>query len=225
MLTRLLPALALHLSLALACSSAQAQDFSDAFDGAASGLWGNELGHWSAAGGSYGAQSPQALPDTYSSLPFLLKAYTVDVDVTDVRDGGLWLRSIDNQNGVLLVTGGASTSGRGLSFDTLVGGVLSQGIVRTGPLFEVGATLHLRAVVTEDSFVVYLNGATEPTLSFQSTLFLPGRFALYSNSSQRFDNVSLSAVPEPAAAQMLALGLIVLGACRRARGRSRGVAA
>ena len=68
-------------------------EFSDNFDTGASTLWGNESGDWSASGGDYSAGSPANFPATYTSLPYELSDFTFEVDVNDVVDGGVWLRS------------------------------------------------------------------------------------------------------------------------------------
>src|SRR5689334_19699090 len=67
--------------------------FSDNFASGASPLWGNEVGRWSAAGGSYHATSPRHMPAAISTLPHDLTNFWFDVDISDVVDGGIWLRS------------------------------------------------------------------------------------------------------------------------------------
>src|SRR6266436_36967 len=87
--------------------------FSDDFNAGASPLWGNEVGSWFAAGGVYDSQFPSNSPLTYSSLPFALSDFSIDVDINHLQDGGIWLHSADNGNGVLLVTGGNGGTGTG----------------------------------------------------------------------------------------------------------------
>src|SRR4029077_5626730 len=67
--------------------------FTDNFDSGASSLWENESGSWSAAGGVYAATAPNNFPNAFSSLPFNLTNFFVDVDIQGVTDGGIWLRS------------------------------------------------------------------------------------------------------------------------------------
>ena len=84
--------------------------------------WGNEHGNWKADGG-YFAQSPTNNPATYSSLPWVFSDVTVEVEVRDVSDGGIFLRTVwdpvDHRaiNGVLLLIGGHSHSGKGYPKD------------------------------------------------------------------------------------------------------------
>jgi hypothetical protein len=87
--------------------SAAAWIFEDNFDNGVSPLWGNEVGSWSVNNGHYDASSIIFFgPLTYSSLPFNLTDFSVELKVDRIGDGGIWLRSSDPQNGVLLVTGG-----------------------------------------------------------------------------------------------------------------------
>src|SRR5690242_19369289 len=67
--------------------------FSDNFDSGASSLWGNNSGSWSASAGVYAATAPNNFPNAFSSLPFNLTNFIVDVDIQGVTDGGIWLRS------------------------------------------------------------------------------------------------------------------------------------
>src|SRR3954447_19790277 len=96
--------------------------FQDDFNSGASPLWGHEVGDWSDAGGVYRETNGPFQPQTfinYSSLPFDLTNFTIDVDVNGVDDGGIWLRSQDNKNGVLLVTGGNGGTASGGGGDAL----------------------------------------------------------------------------------------------------------
>lgn len=81
--------------------------FSDNFNSGPSPSWGNERGNWAASGGVYGAQSPTNNPPDFTSLPFNLTNFTLDVDINQISDGGIWLRTdAAGLNGILLVTGG-----------------------------------------------------------------------------------------------------------------------
>ena len=111
-------ALGLSVLSAISGQSHAATVFSDNFDGGASALWGNERGGWAASGGLYDSASPGTFPNTRSTLPFDLTDFSVDFDVNNLQDGGIWLRSAAapgsaiGQSGVLLVTGGrAGTTG------------------------------------------------------------------------------------------------------------------
>ena len=92
-------------------------NFADNFNAGASPLWGNQSGSWSASGGVYSATLPTNNPTTHSPLPYALANFSADVDIVNVQDGDLWLRSSiagGVRNGVLLVTGGDSGTGTGL---------------------------------------------------------------------------------------------------------------
>jgi hypothetical protein len=97
------------LSLCLIFSARAAVAFTDNFDSGASPLWGNESGAWSASAGVYDSTQPNNFPNSFSSLPFNLTNFTVDVDIKGVSDGGIWLRGTANPGtavgvkGVLLV--------------------------------------------------------------------------------------------------------------------------
>ena len=80
-------------SLTLVAHSQEHKIFKDNFSPRASRLWRNEVGAWSAAGGVYKATAPANFPAASSSLPFSLRDFSVDFDVNDVQDGGIWLRS------------------------------------------------------------------------------------------------------------------------------------
>jgi hypothetical protein len=114
----------------LATPAAAAVLFSDNFDTGASAAWGNQAGSWRTAGGTYDAGVPDNSPITYSSVTTLpgLTDFRVQVDVNDVDDGGIWLRSSYNGgsiSGVLLVTGGSTGSADTLYWHTVVNGAFS----------------------------------------------------------------------------------------------------
>ncbi len=175
--------------------------FYDNFDSGASSLWGNEVGSWSASGGAYGATSPSSDPLATSTLPFDLTDFSLDVDVNQVGDGGIWLRSSSNgQNGVLLVIGGggwgagetAYPAGTSLYFLTVQDGEMS------GPSGEIDGVFsdpgvqdtHIHVDVSGDVYTVYAEGQTT---SMTTDLFSDGRVGLYDNSSaQTFDNFQLT---------------------------------
>jgi hypothetical protein len=192
-------------------------DFSDDFNSGASPLWGNELGNWVATSGVYYALAPRAVPDTYTSLPFVINDYTLDVDINSISDGGIWVRSANQNNGLLLVTGGASGASTGLYWDKFVNGSLVQW--RGNPvsnLFQPGDDIHLRIVASNDTFNVYLNAGTTPVSSYVDSTWNSGFVGLYANSSQTFDNFTLAAnsVPEPSFIVLLAasaIGLLAFG--------------
>jgi len=203
----------------LAClSPAQAAVlFSDNFDSGASALWGNEIGAWSAAGGVYSATAPSAVPNASSSLPFDLTDFSIEVDVNDLHDGGIWLRSAAGgavgRTGVLLVTGGGATGGTGLYWHIVTGGYGSALNVVSNLFVPTVSDVNIRVEVSGDTYSAFVNGSATAATTLTTNAFASGRVALYDFSGQTFDNVILAtAVPAPATAALLALGL--LGALR-----------
>ncbi len=167
--------------------------FNDTFATVASDSWGNEAGNWTASGGRYSSQSPNNSPLTYTGLPYSVTDFTVDLDVNSVFDGGIWLRSSNNQNGVLLVTGGASSSYSGLYWHTIVNGSVSAPTNIASFLFSTYTNIHLKIKVSGNTYSVYLNGSSTPATTLTTASFAGGRVGLYSFSSQTFSNVRLSA--------------------------------
>ena len=72
-----------------------------------------------------------------------------------VRDGGIWLRSRDNRNGVLLVTGGAGGTGTGLYWHVVQDGSYGPALNPSASgLFNTGDTIHLRVEVHGNQYAV-----------------------------------------------------------------------
>jgi len=168
--------------------------FADNFDNGASPLWGNEVGNWYQNQGIYDSQNPNNAPLTYSSLPYVLKDFSIELDINNVQDGGVFLRSTDNNNGVLLVTGGEIGTGTGFYWhiiqDGLVSGVLNpsvSGLVQPGV-----SNIHLKVEVVGDNYSVFLNNDPTPVTTLTTSLFSSGKVALYDFSGlQSFDNVKV----------------------------------
>lgn len=174
--------------------------FSDSFDGGASPLWGNEVGSWAAAAGVYFAEAPNNNPLTYTGLPFSTTDFTLELDINNVRDGGIWLRSIDNRNGVLLVTGGAFSGSTGLYWDIVINGAGGSSLNTVSGIFTPGVSdPHLKVEVAGNTYSVFVDGAATPATTLTTDAFSSGRIGLYNFSEQTFDNVVVTAVPEPAA--------------------------
>jgi hypothetical protein len=204
----LITSAAIAASIIFAPDARGAIVFSDDFNSGASPLWGNDIGAWTAAAGVYDASSPSNFPNAHSSLPFDLGDFTIEFDISNVSDGGVWLRSTlapgtaIGRTGVLLVTGGSG--GSGLYWHVVTNGNSygsSLGVV--GNLFTPGVSdPHLRVEVSGDTYSVFVNGLPAPSTTLTTTAFLSGQVALYDRSSQTFDNVVLSTpgavVPEPA---------------------------
>jgi streptogramin lyase len=74
----------------------------------------------------------------YSDLSYALGDFSVDVDVNNLQDGGIWLRSSfdsGSESGLLLVTGGFGGSGTGLYWHTVQSGSYSGTLNPVAGLF------------------------------------------------------------------------------------------
>lgn len=212
--------------LACACllSGAQAHAatlFADNFDSGPSSLWGNDLGNWTTSGGVYQATSPSAIPTANSSLPFVLTDFSLELDVINVKDGGVWLRSTHtgtglDRTGVLLITGGRGGTVGNLYWHIVTGTTPGGIFGEVGAGFTLGVSdPHLRITVVGNTYSVFVNGSSTPATTLTTNLFSSGQVALFDNwaaQSQSFDNVVLSTVPEPSPIAIVAfgLGLVVL---------------
>ncbi|MBI2823691.1 MAG: hypothetical protein HYX69_03250 [Planctomycetia bacterium] len=207
--------------------------FSDDFNSGASPLWGNQVGNWAADGGVYNATEPSGAPPLrYSSLPFDITDFSFQVDMADIGDGGIWLRSQDDQNGVLLVTGGdgfwnnggSPQAGRDLYWHVFVNGVGNPPgfLSRVANVFDPGVTdATIRVDVVGDTFKAYVNDVLVSTLV--DGTYTHGRIALYdAYGPQSFDNVSLTEVPEGTTFAMFAVGLVLMSQPWRRRSGRRG---
>lgn len=206
--------------IALLIFSAAASDarggaiFSDDFDSGSSPLWGNERGNWTDAGGVYSALAPSNNPLTVSTLPFELTDFELEVDINDIADGGIYLRRDANENGILLVTGGGASFGTGLYWHTMANnGAITGTFGVVTNLFTSGVDdVHLRVVVSGDTYSVYVNGSATPATTLTNSDYPSGRVGLYDRSVQTFDNLVLT--PEPAS-------VVLFGACGIALVRRR----
>ncbi len=204
-------------------SSAHAALFFDDFNSGASDQWGNQRGSWFASGGAYDSALPSNAPVTYSDVPFELTDFTLDVDVNNLQDGGIFLRSSYNggsESGVLLVTGGNGQAGTGLYWHVVQNGSYSGKLNEVGGLFTSGVSdVHLTVKVTGSLFEAFVNGSSTAATTLSDTTFTSGRAGLYDfSANQTFDNFQIDAVPEPATLAAVGLGLAGLSRRRRSRG-------
>lgn len=195
---------------------AQAALFYDDFNSGASTLWGNEFGSWFVSGGEYKSQYPDNWPSAHSSLPFELQDFEFEVDINNLHDGGVWLRSSENPSssigvsGVLLVT-----KGNGFYWHIVTGSSYGGSLNPTGYLFAAGSDIHLRVTVSGDIYSAYLGSGTTPVTTLTTDAFSSGHVALY-DFGQSFDNVLLNGgVPVPGTAWLLGAGLFGLVGLRR----------
>ena len=184
--------------------------FADNFNSGASPLWGNDVGSWSATGGVYKATSPSWRPSAFSSLPFDLRDFSVDFDINDVTDGGIWLRSSPAPGiprgikGVLLnlkvPDGGARI------YWTVVDDGPDYGTPLNMVSLAYGNNPHLRIEVSGNTYSAFVNGSTTSVTTFTTSEFPDGKVALYDYSEQSFDNFILQVVPEPSTGLLLVFG-------------------
>jgi predicted outer membrane repeat protein len=170
--------------------------FTDNFDAGPSSLWRNERGDWTTSGGVYHSQVPSNIPPTLSSLPFVVRDFTIDVDVFNVEggDGGVYLRRDPSGRGVMLVLAAGSPPNVDVYFHTLVNDAPTGAFGIVTGVAAVGDDLHLRVVVGGDMFSAYLNGATTPTTTAILPGYTPGHVGLYDFPAQpnmAFDNFRL----------------------------------
>ena len=189
--------------------------FFDDFNTGASSAWGNERGSWYTNDGVYNAAEPDNDPMAFSEVTSLtdLTDFVLDVDVNDLRDGGILLRSSydsNNLNGVLLVTGGYAGSYSGLYWHIITN---NTGSAVTNPVDIpglLGSDAHLTVKVEGDTYSAYVNGSSTPSSSITTNLFDHGSAGLYDFSAQSFDNFQISdniPVPEPASVFLLFMGI------------------
>jgi len=227
------------ITLAIAaCGSASATVvFSEDFNAGASSAWGNERGNWRDTGGVYDATNPDNSPITYSSVTTLpgLTDFAVDVDVNDLDDGGIWLRSAFNGgtiNGVLLVTGGLTGSNSGVYWHTVQNGSFSGILQSVGSPGLQDSDVHIRIEVVGDFYSAFLNGSATPLTTLTTGLFQFGSAGLYDFSptsgamsprGQTFDNFVITdlSIPEPLTLGLFGFGLAGLAFSMRRRTATR----
>ena len=196
---------AILLSFSLATAHSQVI-FSDNFQGGPSSSWSNLRGAWVASNGVYIATQPNNNPATFSGLPFGLQNFRIDVDINQVADGGVWLRSdASGTNGVLLVTGGngwGSGSRGGNAGSSLYWHVLTDANYNNPPKLNEAfnvitnpgvENIHLRVEVVGNQYSAFINGSTNATTSLvdTNTTYASGYVGLYDFSQQTFDNFLL----------------------------------
>lgn len=194
-LQRLLPTAIVLASTAALHGGVDVPLFTDNFARGPSSLWRSEVGGWIADGGVYSATAPENFPNAHSSLPYVLADGSIDVDINDVQDGGIWVRSSPapgtpiGVKGVLLVTGGGPNNGTGIYWHVVTDGQSYGSVIGSlAGLFTPGSTdAHLTVTFIGDTYRAYVNGTLVSTIT--TPAFDVGCVALYDNSGQTFDNV------------------------------------
>ena len=170
---------------AQAASIFTATIFSDSLDAGASPSWGNEVGGWSAAGGAYRAMAPANGPAAFSSLPYDLTDFSVDFDVNDVEDGGIYLRSTPVPGSPLGIQGvllNLKIPDRG---PKIYWHIMTNGTDCSIPLnvayTSYGSHPHVHIEVVCGTYSAFLNGSSTPATTLTTSLFASGRVALYAS--------------------------------------------
>ncbi|HUD04101.1 MAG TPA: IPT/TIG domain-containing protein [Candidatus Paceibacterota bacterium] len=178
--------------------------FSDSFSNGPSPLWSNSRGNYTVQNGRYMALTPNAYnPINYSGLPYLLTNFSVDVDVNNTGDGGIWLRSdATGQNGVLLVLGGygwyngerSNLSGHELYWHVVQNGIPGPVLDEVDNVFQNPGSEndHVHVVVSGNTYSVYLNGSTQPVSTLVDNTYTQGYVGLYAIAGTSFSNFVLS---------------------------------
>lgn len=184
--------------------------FTDDFSTGPDAQWGNEVGNWQASGGTYNATVPGNFPNAHSSLPFSLADYSFNVDFTNIHDGGIWMRSSSStgaigRTGVLVVF-----KNEYVYFHDVLGENYGPvlGLAQHG--LGDGGSGTITAEVFGNDYSVFINNSATPVATFTTSNHSLGQVALYDNGIQTFDNVTLSAVPEPSAYATIAFAVLGL---------------
>ena len=174
--------------------------FEDPFEPAESPLWKPFRGDWAASDGVYDTASGFG---GYTYLPLSLTDFAVEIDVNQLQDGGIWLRSAPNVNGelgafgVLLITGGLGGGGEGLYWHIDDGAGLDPILNLNEPLGLNGEDVHLRIEVRGNVFSAFVNGDQTPAAVLEldpihASMFAQGFVGLYdASSTQSFDNLRI----------------------------------
>ena len=204
-------------------SASAATIFSDPFGGTADPLWSQDSGAWDATGGVYRANSPSTVgPFRYSSLPFDLTDFSVEMDINGFFNSAIMLRSDFNggaYNGVMLVTGGQGGGGNGIYWHIWQNGTRTGILNHSGNLLASQTDFSLRIGVSGNTYSAFVNGSNSAATTLTTNLFSSGKVALVQNNNdsfQSFDNILISddvavaptPVPLPGTATFLSFGLL-----------------
>jgi hypothetical protein len=168
-----------------------------------SDLWGNESGEWLVG---YFAKNPSHNPLAYTSLPYDLTNFEIEVDIKNIKDGGIFLRSSYQDgyiSGVFLVTGGHGGTGTGLYWQvahnckdfSAVGPNVTAPTNEVTGLFTPGESdARIRIVVQGNIYSAYVDDDPVPKTTLINNDFTSGKVALF-NFNQIFTRVVIKKLP------------------------------
>ena len=229
--------LILGLSSVVATFSVWAQpvNFTDNFSPPSS-LWNSLTGNWTASAGDYYAQNPNNSPFALTVLPLDLSNYSLTVQVNNLADSGILVRSNGSSNYVLLVLGGlgygqgirSSVAGTGIYWADSSNPNATTNLVTN--VFTPGGTYSITVTAVGDTFSAYINGASTPVTTITDAAGgASGMVGLYddqpntthggSGTPTSYSKFSLSGteVPLPSSAWLLLGALSGLGMISRRR--------
>ncbi len=175
--------------------------FTDDFTNGASASWGNQRGDWYVHDGVYDTHAPGNSPPTASLVDIPLSDFVIELDINDVGDGGVWLRTdAQLQNGVLLVTGGGGygggnpNGGRRFYWHIVTNGNYSAALNSTGDIIQNPGVqdIHMRIEVIGNHYYAFMPGFLMPVTTLLDSSRHSGFAGLYDYSIQTFDNVVIT---------------------------------
>ena len=181
---------------------ASSQVFTDNFNNVSNGqtdpLWNNEIGNWTVNNGAYSPASPAISPPALSTIKGnVWSAFTMDVDILNSIDSGIFFNEQDSNNSDVLIV---KPSANLVYWHSRVSGVYGNLFGLSYIAIPAGSGVHVHLASTSTAFNVTVTTVNSTvTSSFTDTLFGSGKIGLYSAvSGQSFDNVAInSSVPEP----------------------------
>ncbi len=184
------------------CAAACAQSqliLDDTFAPAPSALWYSVRGDWTYSGGLYYASQPGNIPPTAAMLPFELGDCDVYVDLSRIRDGGVWLHAnTDATNGILLVTGGYTGTYPGFYWHVVTNGSYGPAFGFSGNVLTLGTDVSFHVRIRGPVYEVFLDGNPNPVTSMNDSNFASGRVGLYDFApypEESFDRVTIYVPP------------------------------
>lgn len=160
--------------------------FCDTFEPNASSLWRAESGVWTTSGSAYTCSAP----NSYSSLPFDLRNYSAQLEISPADIGGAWVRRPPSPAGPGLLL---YNSGGSLTWYTFNNGNYSLPINPAHNVYTVGAPFTLRIVVEGPTSRAFVNNGSTPVTQITSSgILAPAQFAVLGGSSQSYDGICIS---------------------------------